>query len=609
MRVSSDNRLGRKAFLATIVVMAAYVWLMSNVPLVAMPYAGNDDGLFVRSAGFLLAGKWLGPYGPTMLSKGPLYSIWIAASWVSGLPLLVSQAILYAICCLALVRAVRPWLPSEPAAYAVFCVLLFNPVAYSEPLLRVVRDGVYTSLTILLLALSIGWVRAREESTRRRGAQAIGIGLLLGAYWCTREEGLWILPLLLMTWAVPCVALVAAASGPVMQRMRARRNALMREAVLGFAVAAVAGAVVACVALTNRAHYGVADVVELKQAEFLDAYGAFVRIRVDQSPTPYMIVSRAQRERAYAMSPAAAELRPNLDGPMMDGLVRSGCQAYAIAPCDGELRTGWFVWALREAASNAGHYDTATEARRFYAQIAKEIDTACRDGRLSCASPRRTLAPPFEWAFVPAALRTTARALGYMAMQDGLGVPRPAHSCVVDDCGSAPIWPTFLDLVHSSALFTGPDLPPGMSRIADNASISVPDDYRELKKPRSLLPLQLRAELIARILEGVISIYRLLVPYLIGLAVVAYVASAALSVAHRSVTPLLGIATGAAIVVLLRAGLLAYLDATSFPSINTLYLAPAYPALLLFGAAAILSLVSALKQRRLARDVLARGQQ
>ena len=56
------------------------------------------------------------------------------------------------------------------------------------------------------------------------------------------------------------------------------------------------------------------------------------------------------------------------------------------------------------------------------------------------------------------------------------------------------------------------------------------------------------------------------------------------------IEPLFLFASVAALLAASRVVLLAYLDVTSIPSVNSLYLSPAYPALLLFGATATLAL-------------------
>ena len=74
-----------------------------------------------------------------------------------------------------------------------------------------------------------------------------------------------------------------------------------------------------------------------------------------------------------------------------------------------EIRAGWFMWALRDATAQAGHYRIATEAKDFYRRMAGEIGAACDDGRLDCLPPRATVVPPFRTDYVWPTLSAAAR--------------------------------------------------------------------------------------------------------------------------------------------------------------------------------------------------------
>src|SRR5262249_38894509 len=103
--------------------------------------------------------------------------------------------------------------------------------------------------------------------------------------------------------------------------------------------------------------------------------------------------------------------------------------------------------------------------------------------------------------------------------------------------------------------------------------------------------------IVAKVLKGFAAVYRAAMPLLVGLASVAWFVLAILAWRRRTVPPLFVVATIAAIAVKSRNALLAYLDATSLPSINPLYLSPAYPLLLLFCATAIVGVVFAFRRK------------
>ncbi len=567
---------------ASIVIF--YAWIMSNLPINAIPFAGYDDALFVRQALYLLMGEWLGPYDKLTLAKGEFYSMWIAANWIVGLPILVSQGIFYALACLLLVCGLRPWLRWEAAVFAVFLILLFNPAVYGTENLRIMREAIYVPLTVSIFAGTVWWFRWRHRGLLRRVALAIGLGALLAAFWLTREEGLWIAPALLLVLFMAILDEVVGALGERQDRwLRAGLLGVIRVITLAGLVIITAMLGVSAVGWMNQKKYGVTDTVEFKQHEFLSAYGALSRIR-HRDWRPYVVVPREVLEQVYLLSPATAELQPFFDSSRPDGYIQIGCQTYAVAPCDGEIRAGWFMWALRDAVAHAGYYRSATEARAFYARMAGEIDTACEDGRLRCLPPRATMAPPFRADYIWPTLRTMVIMVKSLATFFSFSVPHSPLSCAVDTCGQSLRYQIFLDAVRTDLFVHVPSLaaPDFQHRSADGGS----------------LPFQMRSILITSVLEKVLLGYRTVLPWILIAAAIAYAGAAVRMVRRRVVEPLFLVATVAAALIMMRVFLLSYLEVVAIPSINSLYNAPSFPALLVFCTTAIAAAIRLYGRRK-----------
>ena len=550
-----------------------YACLMLNLPVIAIPEAGVDDGLYVRGAINILKGDWLGPYDNQTLSKGPFYSVWIAFNSLTGLPILFSQGLLYGLGCLALARASRPWLRSELAAFGFFVFLLLSPIPVSEGQLRIMREGIYGPMTVLVVAGCIWWIRLKVESIWRRATLAIGLGLLVGCYWATREESVIIVTTLMST-------LLAALYSAYFSEDRIR--SLNREIMLSVLMAFVGIGIYGVFRIINLNVYGVPDVVEFKQPEFVSAYGALARIRHRESLS-YVIVPREVLDRAFSVSPTTAELRTYFKQP---GYVEAGCAGFKITPCDDEVHGAWFMWALRDAVAVNGHYKTAVEARRFYGAIADELNNACDAGKIECDARRDSMAPRFAWADVVRTLGTAGNILRVMATlvaaePGNWGKP---HSCFVDDCGASPLYRDFLEVTNSS-LYTHPSWLPQFVAAGDRK----PNDTNTNAQTRSVS--------VAQGLNGVATIYRAVLPGLSILAAFCYVLSLAIAGFSRSTEPTTMLASLALITLLTRVMFLAFLDAVAgMPSVNTLYLSSVYPSLLMFCFLSIASAVFHLRK-------------
>lgn len=381
--------LSRATGLAWAAVAAASLWLKSGFPSYAMASAALDDALFVKQARALLGGQWLGPFDQTTLAKGVFFPLFAAVAHWLALPLPVAEQAAWLGAAALAARLLgrlsgAPWL-----ALTSFAVLAFDPVVWDQSFARVLRDGLYMTLSLLTFTLAAGLAAPQAASRRAAGGPGIAFGLALAAFWLTREEGLWLLPAL-------AVALLPALAG-----LRQRVLRVPLAVALGTAAVVFAGGL-ASVAALNWRSYGVFRVNEVAAAPFRHAYGALSRIEHD-TWRPYVVFPKDARARAYRVSPAARELAGYLDGPAGASWLPAGCAALPGADCS-EILSGWFMWALREAVAQAGYYATASSADAYYDRLAREIDTACDAGSIPCRLPRATLRPVFQWPDIAAAL-------------------------------------------------------------------------------------------------------------------------------------------------------------------------------------------------------------
>lgn len=370
---------------------AIKLWLADARPLEGLAGSHHDDLWFLQKARSILDGQWMGGYDHLTLIKGPVYPLWIALTASIGVPLLFAQQLLYAAACVAARGAVAPAMPSAAARAAMFVVLLFNPMTFADDVAtRATREFLYLTLAVLVFAGVAGAV-LRVGGERRHGVPwAILAGVALAAFWHTREEGVWLLPLL------------GFAALALLVRIRDRRRALL---ILAIPLTIFASTHIA-IRTVNGVTYGIDEIVEFQDESFLRAYGSLTAVR--QMPTrPRIPVPKEVRERVYAVSPSFAELRPFLEGDLGARWARVSDEQGK-----GEIAGAWFMWALREAVADAGYYKRGGAAvRQYYDRVSGEIDAARRAGRLDAREPRASLMPPLLKGQRRAALETWLHAL------------------------------------------------------------------------------------------------------------------------------------------------------------------------------------------------------
>ncbi len=565
-----SRTIGRSVLLALAVALIAAA---ASVPFFAAPHAGIDDGLFARLAMNILHTGWLGPYDQFTLVKGPFYPLFLAASSLTGLPFLAVQAAVYAAASLLLAWAIGLLCGSFAIEFACGAALLLNPILFGMDLLHVTREGIYVPLTILVVALALLCHARRDSAFAHRSLLALATGLALGAFWLTREEGVWLLP--------PLLLIAAAALASTRRTFAAIASEV---AVIGL-VAATAAACVGGVRLVNFWQYGVHDVVELKQPAFVDAYAALMRIDGPELG-PHEHIGWQRLDQAFAASPAAAELEPVLRawGPSW---ARASCtgDGPSAGPCDGEIHDAWMIWALHGAAAAVGHHRTAVDARAFYRRMADELNAACDARRIACGPERHSLLPPFGWNDAAPAFLGALRMAGAVTTLKGgwwqlwrtMHIwlpPLPPVSCLVPD--AMPICRTdgwFFDLAHMS-LFT---------QMKGQLDPDETDMYWKAQRDSAQLPSVGRALHVVAALYWLRVLLSAVLPWASGLATLSYVGAGLLRIARGGHAPALFLCSLAALVIASRIGLLAVIDATMFyTETRVIYLSPIYPFLLLF---------------------------
>ncbi len=547
---------------AAVALVVLKLWLTSAQPIHAIAYANYDDALFLRLASFLLRGEWLGPYDHLTLAKGPMYPLFIAAAHLLHLPLFTAQQLLHAAACVLTAVAIRPLISNRPLRFALFLVLLFNPVTYDTVIhARVLRQNILPSLVLLIVAGLIA-LYARRRSARRMLPWSLLTGAALPAFWLTREEAVWMLPCVLVLW-------VAAAIATGRDDAPGRGARLACLALPGVMWAAG----LALVAGINLRHYGLFTTCEFNHPAMKAAHGALTRVEPVQW-RPYLPVPREVRERLYPASPTFAILQPELEGPT--GEAWAGITEFLTRrpEKEREIASVWFIWALRRAVHDTGHARNGAEAMAFYEQLAREVNDACDRGVVKAGPPRTGYLPPMRrehWAKLPSSMVRAVREI-----------------ITFDHMATRPLGPS-LGRPEELALF---------AELTRGRLIPTANGPAESLAQDSLARLQMD------ILHGIYQAYHWASPWAGGLALLAWLAAAGISLWRRQRRFYFGlVGVGLLGAVLALAGIVALIDVTTFPSIETGYFSGSYALWLLFMFTSAFALAEALRPVRMSGPV------
>lgn len=354
------------------------LFLATDMALFAIPYSPHDDQHFLEQGISLYKGNWLGDYSNMTLIKGPFYPMFLLLNHIVGLPLLLSELLLYILASLLVVVLIRKLTTNNTFSILIFIVLLFNPIVYSDQLTRVIREGVYTAMSMLALfscmELYYSYLKNKVMSKR----WIILSGLSLSGFWLTKEDGIWLLPAI--GFMVVCFAFKLYKEQALTKK--AFFVLLSPFVILYFFINVIC--------LINHLNYGIYEVVEFNNKEFKDAYGSLIRVKVDTQKV-YIPVNVTTREKLYKVIPAFNEIK---EGEyIMKGWSQVGPYCKLYPETCGETAGGWFMWSFRDAVALKGHYENAQMAKDYYARLSSEINEACDSKKLDCYPMRSSFLP------------------------------------------------------------------------------------------------------------------------------------------------------------------------------------------------------------------------
>lgn len=335
-----------------------------------------DEYWFVHNASRMI---WGGGYSQMAFAHLPIYSIWLAALNVVGIPARLGIDLAWiaatAYAGFALVRFTgRRWVG---VVFWLLCVF--------HPLLVVLFDRALSeTLLVVLMAAVLGsgleiW-NTRDISSSRRGRFAtVCFVIALALAYHIRKEGV----VLLVPLAVLAIGSWSRRAGwwcrPLSKALAGRLLVLPLAAIILLGL---------FLASANFVRWGVPVRYELGAPEYQRAMAALNRIDVGRGPL-YVTVTRRARQLAYQYSPTFAELKPFFEGAS-GRFLEAHTARFTGQP--GEIGNGWFYWALRDAAAGAGWHTDARMAEKKYGELADELEEAFRSGKLKSYS---SLSPAF----------------------------------------------------------------------------------------------------------------------------------------------------------------------------------------------------------------------
>lgn len=406
MRRLKNNNFEIKKFLFFVFVLGIIKQiLVSHIPIYAITTGAIDDHLMVRTANNLLTLKWLGAYDNLTLVKGPFFPFFLAVSNFIGISYIDMVTVTYTLASAIFVIAIHKIFQSKYPLYFIFLILLFNPISYSwDAVQRVYRNSITAGQVLFIFSGYFALYLRRAEPIKKLIPWALCSTLGLVTFWFTREDAIWIVPFIVVVTIIASIMILFAK--PRNWKMARNKIALFFVPCIGILFFTIV------ISSINFMVYGVYMTNELNEGNFPKALQAMYSVK-DDTPVPYVSVSRNKLEKLYEVSPTLHSIKDTFD------------QRYTFwSACgrnqnNGEIEDGWFFWALRESAQIEGYHIDAKTAQIFYGSIYDEIMQAINNNQLETQPTMPSaLMSPWRKGYMPKILETMGEEIRYITSFD-----------------------------------------------------------------------------------------------------------------------------------------------------------------------------------------------
>ena len=366
-----------------VLVLVIYLVGVNSFPTRILVGQIYDDALFIQLGRSIVNGHWLGSYNELTLFKAPMFPVFLAGVSLTGIPFNIAQHCLYFVACGYFASIAARFCKSRAIGLLLFAALLTCPSYYTTT--RIVREPIYAALTLFTVGAWIELFLLGGVKEARPFFAAI-VGALSGAYWLTREEGIWIVPCL---GIISLGGLLKVDDGSAQMSKRAW-NVCLHLIIIGLCASSVAVGI----GMLNKMMYGRFVLIEMNDGDFQHAMTVLQRVGAPYERA-YLALPFEARQVVYAESPSFAKLKDFLDPPDHRNPWNNTACRLLPTTC-GDIGGGWFMWALRDAASKAGMHETPEKAAAFYRTLASEVETACETERLKCSAWLPPWCPQFR---------------------------------------------------------------------------------------------------------------------------------------------------------------------------------------------------------------------
>lgn len=332
--------------------------LMVSTPAYLIGNSGYDDAFQVNQALQICVGNWLDEYCVTTLSKGISFPVFLCLAKLLCMPYFMLLGIFYCASAAAFLTACRSEIKNPWAKLVIYAYLISNPVGFSGDVTqRIYRNAILYPTVLLVISAFIGAFLRKDRPKKEYVPWLVLSGAAFTFFYYIREDSVWLMPMVI------AVAVLIAVWSLMHKKNRKRLVLLVIPVMIFFGVTVAYKAV-------NYKVYGEFIICDRTDGYFAEVTEKFLQVEEGQSDDKTAWVSRETLTKIIEECPSLKE---------GEDLILGYYNSWAG---EDNIKGDLYVWALRDAFQEMGHFSSADELQRFSKQVCEEMDCAFEEGRL-----------------------------------------------------------------------------------------------------------------------------------------------------------------------------------------------------------------------------------
>ncbi len=353
------------------------------IPVNILANAPHDDFLFYRLGKSISDFNWLGDYDQLTLIKGPIYPIFISLSIFLSIPLRIMEGILSLLASIYFLNSTSKIFSSNRSKLIIFLLINFFPFVFTSLDYRILRDSIYIYLFLFILSDIFYIILHSSDKVKLSFLRFYSLGFFIAIFNLTREEGIWILPGMLIF--IGSIYLINKNFKIILILLITSFFSLFITTSL--------------FKIINYYNFNSTILNTFKDDNFDYGYSSLFRIK-HNSDIKRISIPKESWQVIFDISPSANTLKKYIYGPGYEGWILTACGAIRDqhpdednSNCEEGMLTGYLMMALIDALYQSG-YDSPQKVSNVMKKIGDEITLYCNNTSNLCSDASFKMMPP-----------------------------------------------------------------------------------------------------------------------------------------------------------------------------------------------------------------------